>query len=394
LNPVWSHGIAVAAISALVTAAFWFAAGPALALLGFAVVVLVWAIAHLRQTGRLLGWLEGPIDAAVPEASGLWGRVFSDIHRRARVRSEQHRDLTVALERFRTAAEALPDGMVILDPHGCVVWGNPRAQQLLGIHPVKDLGHPLPNIVRQPEFIAYLDSGDYRDSVVFRSSREPGATLSVQIVPYGTDQRLLMCRDITQIEEVARMRRDFIANVSHELKTPLTVLAGFLETLRELPLEAEQRQRYIGLMEEQARSMQRLVEDLLTLSALESEDNPLREEVFDVAELMDAAERDANALSAGQHPIAVEVESGARLRGSRDELASVLLNLVSNAVRYTGGTGLGLAIVKHVLMRHGAELVIESDLGSGSTFTVRFPAERLVELAQPGPGVRAMSSAA
>ena len=251
----------------------------------------------------------------------------------------------------------------------------------------------------------------------------------MQIVPFGVAERLLICRDITEIEAVARMRRDFIANVSHELKTPLTVISGFIETLQELELDERQRERFLQLMQEQSASMQRLVEDLLTLSALESEHNPVTDEPFAIVPLMLQVSSDAKALSKGQHAIELDIGDAATVTGSRDELASAFGNLVSNAIRYTpaggtitlgwrveddgagvfsvadtgigigaehlprlterfyrvdrsrsratGGTGLGLAIVKHVLLRHQAELDIASEPGKGSRFSVRLPARRV-----------------
>jgi len=245
-----------------------------------------------------------------------------------------------------------------------------------------------------------------------------------------------MSRDITRLEAVARVRRDFIANVSHELKTPLTVLLGFVETLADVPLDEGQRKRCLALMADQAKSMQRLVDDLLTLSALESEGSPLRETEFAVVPLLRALLADAESLSGGKHEIALTIAAPAMIYGSRDELASAFGNLISNAVHYTpdggrialgwragerggefsvadtgigiaaadvprlterfyrvdrsrsratGGTGLGLAIVKHVLIRHQGELLIESEPEHGSCFTVRLPARRVRVIAEPSP---------
>jgi two-component system phosphate regulon sensor histidine kinase PhoR len=311
-----------------------------------------------------------------------------------------------------------------------VKWANNRARRHLGLDDRQDIGSPLLNIVRQPEFVRFLEGGDFAESITIESQREPGLTLSIQIVPFGMEERLLISRDITRLEAVARMRRDFIANVSHELKTPLTVIAGFLETLQELELDDKQRARFMQLMQEQAISMQRLVEDLLTLSALESEQNPMIDEKFAVVGLLLQVSADAKSLSQGRHTIALDLGDAATISGSRDELASAFGNLVSNAIRYTpaggtitlswrvdddgtgvfavtdtgigiasehlprlterfyridrsrsratGGTGLGLAIVKHVLLRHQATLEIASEPGTGSTFAVRLPARRVV----------------
>ncbi len=186
------------------------------------------------------------------------------------------RGLATTVERFRNAAEALPEGMVILDATNRIEWANARAEAHLGIDLARDIGAPLLNFVRQPEVVRYFEIGDFTESVVVDSLREPGTTLSIQVVPFGIEERLLISRNITQLEAVARMRRDFIANVSHELKTPLTVVSGFIETLQDLDLESRQRTRYLQLMAEQAKNMQRLVDDLLTLSALESDQNTLR----------------------------------------------------------------------------------------------------------------------
>jgi len=384
---------------------------------------------HLWQIHGLVRWADAPLDAQVPEARGAWGLAFSALYRRVRTRTLHHRDLATTIERFRNAVEALPDGMVIVDAANRILWANARAQAHLGLDLAKDTGRPLLNLMRQPEVVRYFEAGDFTDAVIVDSLRGAATTLSLQVVPFGIDERLLISRDITQLEAVARMRRDFIANVSHELKTPLTVVAGFLETLQDLELEPRQRAQYLQLMAEQARSMQRLVDDLLTLSALESEPGIGVETSFAVVPMLLEVSADAKALSGGRHAIVLDIGDAAIVSGSRDELASAFVNLVSNAIRYTpdggtitlgwhvdaegrgafsvadtgigiaaehiprlterfyrvdrsrsratGGTGLGLAIVKHVLLRHQAELDVTSEPGQGSTFTVLLPARRV-----------------
>jgi two-component system, OmpR family, phosphate regulon sensor histidine kinase PhoR len=384
---------------------------------------------HLWHLEALLRWAAGASEAPVPEGRGVWRMPFTALHRRVRTRNAFQRDLAQTIERFRSAAEAIPDGMVVLDSANRIRWANARALQHLGLDLAHDAGRPLLNLVRQPEVVRYLETGDYSDAVVVESQRAAGTTLSIQVVPFGLDEKLLISHDITRLEAVARMRRDFIANVSHELKTPLTVVSGFLETLQDLDLEPPQRARYVQLMRDQARSMERLVNDLLTLSALESEQNPPAETPFAIAPLLAELAAEARSLSDGQHAIAHDVGRDATVTGSRDEFASAFGNLVSNAIRYTppggsitlrwraqddgdgvfsvtdtgigiapehlprlterfyrvdrsrsratGGTGLGLAIVKHVLLRHQAVLGVTSEPGAGSTFSVRIPARRV-----------------
>jgi two-component system phosphate regulon sensor histidine kinase PhoR len=383
---------------------------------------------HLYHLQRLYDWASDPLDAPVPVGRGSWTPVFAAIYKRVRTHRAYQRDLKHLLVRFQQAAEAIPDGIVVLDRSYRIEWANPRAQAQLGLDLAHDTGQPIVNLVRQPEFLRYLESEDYREPIIVPSGRDARMTLALQIVPFSLDKKMLMSRDVTQLEAIARMRRDFIANVSHELKTPLTVITGFVETMQDMDLDEKQRTRFLQLMQEQAKNMQRLVADLLTLSTLESEHNAVAEERFAVVPLMLELSAEAKALSKGQHDVALEIGDAATILGSREELASAFGNLVSNAIRYTprgriaiawrvdsdgtgvfavtdsgigiapehvprlterfyrvdrsrsratGGTGLGLAIVKHVLLRHQAELEIASEIGRGSTFAVRLPARRV-----------------
>jgi len=396
---------------------------------------------HLWHLSRFAAWSASGFDAPVPHGRGAWVLPFNGLHRRVRLRSARQRDLTHALERFQLAAQAVPDGMVVIDREGRIRWANRSAVAHFGLDLERDRGQPLGNLARHPAFLGYIDSGDFSRSIMVESQRAPGVTLEIQVVPFGTDERLVISRDVSHIEAVARMRRDFIANISHELKTPLTVVSGFVETLQDLALEPQQRARYLGLIEVQARNMQRLVDDLLALSTLESEQNAPPDLPFPLAPLLQERAADARALSSGRHALEVDADAAAAvaLRGSREEFASAVGNLLSNAIRYTpeggtvrlawhraddgsgvlavadtgigiapehlprlterfyrvdrsrsratGGTGLGLAIVKHVLLRHQCELEIASEPGQGSEFRIRIPATRVTMLAaSPGDG--------
>jgi len=446
MRTVLGQALKAPAVVAAVTLGAWLAAGNGSALLVLTIGAVALIAFHLRQLKLLDDWAAGPLGAQVPEGRGVWAQVFAALHRRMRARSAYERDLRQIIERFQQASAAIPDGIVVLDAANRIEWANARAQPQLGLDLAQDRGQPIVNLVRHPEFHRYLEAGDYGTSIVVRSQREPNRSLALQLVPFATEQKLLMSRDVTELETVARMRRDFIASVSHELKTPLTVISGFIETLEDIDVDERQRRRFLELMQEQARNMRRLVADLLTLSALESDQNPVHEEHFDVVPLLLALSNDAKALSKGAHRIDLEIRDAGTVVGSRDEIASAFGNLVTNAVRYTppqgtirlawridddgegvfsvidsgigvapediprlterfyrvdrsrsratGGTGLGLAIVKHVLLRHQADLAITSDPGKGSTFAVRLPARRVAHAFASSGGVDAAINAA
>ena len=280
----------------------WFAVGAAWALAALGAGWGAILVHHAVNLAQLIHWAESPLDARVPEGAGSWRSAFSALYQRARSRRAHERDLGHTIERFQSAAEAVPDGMVVLDAQNHLKWANLRAQALLGLDVAQDLGAPLVNLVRTPAFVRYLEVDDPRDGALIDSPRDAGVTLAVQIVPFGVAEKLLIARDVTQMETVARMRRDFIANVSHELKTPLTVISGFIETMQDLDLDERQRARFLELMREQSASMQRLVVDLLTLSALESEQNVLAEDPFPVGPLLDPSRRTRDSSRRGGTP--------------------------------------------------------------------------------------------
>ncbi len=396
----------------------------------FATVVLAWwVVYHLHHLQKTMQWLEDFRLEKVPMGSGTWELIYAKIYRLAKADEQQRQRLEETLKDFRNATQAMPDGVVTLDEDNQVIYANEQAEDHLGIRVAQDTGRNLINIVRHPDFVKYLNSDDWEKPQVLHGVRDSKKVLQLQLIPYGTRQRLLMTRDITQIERLETTRRDFVANVSHELKTPLTVLTGFLETLRELPLNEEQRNQYLGLMQSQAQRMQNIVNDLLVLSKLESTASTGQEDLIEMHSVLDRLGHDARTMSRDQHTVVVEKEFDAAVLGAEDELMSAFANLVSNAVRYTpaggtitvrwfkdaadhgvfsvrdtgpgieshhlprlterfyrvdrsrsretGGTGLGLAIVKHIATRHQAQLVIDSEVGKGSCFSIVFPEKRV-----------------
>jgi two-component system phosphate regulon sensor histidine kinase PhoR len=341
---------------------------------------------------------------------------------RLRRHDEKNRtELTEWLARFRQAMSLLPDGVVIMDDVLFLEWCNPAAEKHLGLKNSRDKGMRVTNLIRNPDFMDYIILGRYEQPLTL-SLRE--RKLIVQIIPFENRRQILVTHDVTESERIEMMRRDFIANASHELRTPLTVINGFLEIASsQANLDPQTRAAHLKLMTEQGHRMQNLVEDMLTLTRLESIDYPLRPERVVINNLLEQIMEEAKALSAGRHTITIAAD-GPDVRGSTEELRSTFSNLVSNAVRYTPeggqiklswkmsktgpqfavqdngigisaehitrlterfyrvdksrsretqGTGLGLAIVKHVLLRHDAILSIESKPEHGSTFIVTFP---------------------
>lgn len=389
-------------------------------LVGF-IVILAMVFVQLSYLYQLNNWLDRPESARLPDGWGAWTNIFARLYRQRLADEKNQTELTEWLARFRQAMHLLPDGVVIMDDVLFLEWCNPAAEQHLGLTHERDKGMRVTNLIRSPEFMDYIILGRYDQPLTlsFRNRK-----LIVQIIPFENRRQILVTHDATETERIEMMRRDFIANASHELRTPLTVIVGFLEiAATEMDLDARTRSAHIKLMTEQAHRMQSLIEDMLTLSRLESVDYPLRPERVDIAKLMEQVLREARALSAGKHQVTMEC-GGPDVLGSTDELHSAFGNLASNAVRYTPaggtihlswqdgangpqfsvrdtgigispehisrlterfyrvdksrsretqGTGLGLAIVKHVLLRHGGTLAIKSEAGKGSNFIVCMP---------------------
>jgi len=419
-------GIGLVAISV----AIWAVAGATPALLFLCLSLIVYIASHIYWIHQLYTWLQVPSLNNIPEGRGIWENVFSALFQQQRKNYRAEAELESALEGFKRATNALPDGIVVLNHRNEIEWCNPPAELLLGLELYKDINQPVQNLVRYGEFIHYLSSQDYKEPVVVKSIRNAESTLQIQLIVFGTAQKLLICRDISVQEKIDTMRRDFIANVSHELRTPLTVVGGFLETMIDSQdTVTENTKHYFDMMITQTNRMRLIIEDLLTLSKMESNNEAPERTTINMQKTLSMIKRDANALSKGQHQITLEAKEGVDIKGSQDELISAFTNLASNAIRYTpdggpihlswdlnsngqaifsvkdsgigieeqhidrlterfyrvdnsrsrdtGGTGLGLAIVKHILNRHKARLAITSTIGEGSTFSIIFPESRV-----------------
>ena len=421
------------------TAGHWFepTSGP---LLGAFAVCLFTVIKDLWKGQKITHWLRHSNVQEPPQMGGIWGDL---IDRMKRIVNEQRKQTLTEQQRlqdFLLAIQASPNGVVLLDPEGRIEWCNQTAAQHLGMDAKRDLMQHVVHLVRDPIFKKYITSEVHDGEVIIdgrSASLQKTFKLSVQLHNYGENRQLLLTRDVTDVAHADEMRRDFVANVSHEIRTPLTVMSGFIETLQTLPLELDEREKYLSLMAVQAERMQDLVNDLLILSQLEGSTLPSTNEPVNLEVLMSGIEAEARGLSAAQlqeneeaQTLHFEQPPGVQLLGAAKELHSAVSNLVNNAVRYTpaggmitamwallpdqriqftvvdtgpgiasehlprlterfyrvdrsrsresGGTGLGLAIAKHVMQRHGGDLKIESELGKGSRFTLIFPASRVV----------------
>ncbi len=406
----------------------WLYGHPDWGLLAAALIALVWQVRQLLAFDRALRTRDFD---EFRYGDGLWQQIFARysyaIHRGDR-HKDRYREL---LREIRKSTNAMPDGAVIIDENHEIVMCNRAAKQLAGLRPKKDRGERVDNILRDPGLAKLLASDDPTDSVDITSPIRPGEWLNCRIVPYGADQKLLLMRDVTERLRLHRMRRDFVANASHELRSPLTVITGYLDALGEDEVPDDWRVP-VEQMQTQARRMNQIVSELLELSRLESAGRAGMENVVDVAGLL-AAARKSFQNQAGIAEVIVEADSNINLRGNSSQIESVITNLLSNALRHTpqsgtvtmswmrakrgaelvvtdtgegiapehiprlterffrvdrgrarhdGGVGLGLAIVKHVLSRHDAELSIASTPGEGTTFSCWFPADRVVEREQ------------
>jgi two-component system phosphate regulon sensor histidine kinase PhoR len=401
---------------------------------GFAVAALlaILLLRNLYMLQRVLRWLRSDRADQVPDAGGAWGDVIGLIARLFRRKQYHKRRMRQLLRELRHSTAAVPDGVVMLNPAAEILWFNRSAAELLNLRARGDVGLRIDNLVRRPEFVQYLRGGDYRSPVVVQGAGVDEQHLLFQMVPYGAGQLLLMVRDVTRQVRLEAMRKDFVANASHELRSPLTVISGYLETLSQEESLDPILHNQIEEMRRQALRMTAIVQDLLELSRLEAEGASSGEELVDVGALLNRLRSDLLARHQAPVQILIQVDSTDRLRGEPAQLHSAFANLLDNAAKYTpsggtvtmrwwrddqagylsvadtgigiapehiprlterfyrvdpgrsrasGGSGLGLAIVKHVLQRHEASLQIDSQEGRGSTFTCQFPLARLVSAA-------------
>lgn len=435
VRTAWYRALGLSVAGLAVAAALGLAIGHPWPMVAMAALALAgW---HQWRLRRVLQRLTARQRLVPPTGPGMWNELDRLLYRGQVEMRGRKRRLLQMLRAYRAAAAALPDAIVVVDRNSQrVLWFNEASQRLLGLRYPADIGAPLVPRLQPLPLAHWLAAGRHAEPLEVGAPPDPSIRLSLRLIPYSQHLWLLVARDVSRLLQLEQMRRDFVANVSHELRTPLTVIHGYLDMID--PDEHTGFAPMLGEMQRQSQRMAQLVEDLLTLSWLESQDALPGEEPVAMGPMLDTLRREAVALSQGRHRIGIQDIAGLDLWGSPRELHSAFSNLVGNAVRYTpdggdivirfrgqadgtaggdprgpgavlevvdsgpgipaahlsrlterfyrvstsrsrasGGTGLGLSIVKHILQLHQARLEITSEVGRGSTFACHFGRERL-----------------
>ena len=360
---------------------------------------------HTFWIYKLSKWLNNPSLSNLPHGTGIWRHIFTKHYQILKENKKSKKNLVSTLDQFTQAAEALMDGVVALNEDNEIIWSNRKSQVMLNLNPKKDTGHPINYIFRNTDLIKYL-------------------------VFFGDKQKVLIAKDISQAIKIESDRKEFISNVSHELKTPLTVISGFIETLGGMFKTNEKNHKNIlKMMGAQAYRMSKLIDDLLLLSNVESSISQNRSEKLLINTIINKIKKDISVLDAKNHKIKYQINNDLKIYGSKKEIESAFTNLITNAIRYTdkngsvtiswglinglpifevrdtgngieqkhinriterfyrvdldrsrdsGGTGLGLSIVKNIIKQHDGELKISSEVGKGSSFKLIFSKESII----------------
>lgn len=417
-------------------------------LLILVLVLSAYLIVHLVYIYKLLRWVRDNSSEQPPEGSGIWAGVFDALYTWQQENRRRKRALGGIVRQFQQSAGAMPDGVVLMDANWNVIWFNSAAGRFLGLKRGIDTGYRITNMVRNPDFFDYLSKADFSEPLAMLSPVNNDNKLSAQVIPYSETERLLLVRDVTQTHQLFQMRRDFVANASHELKTPLTVLSGYLEAIDGTDLD-DGLQPMVTAMRSQAKRMEDIIRDLLVLLRLESDSRPFEDERLNIESLLRPICAEAEALAAVEERpplrIRLEVDPNLSVQGSEQLFESVARNLLLNAVNYSPyggvitvrwatdrhqravlyvidegigvsvehlsrlterfyrvnnseyrlnkGTGLGLAIVKHALQRMDGFLEIDSEVGTGTECRAIFSKQRSLFMKDTATPEQALSEA-
>lgn len=371
-------------------------------------------------------WLNRPSQHTVPIGNNLWEPTFSKLYQFHKNIVKTKRDLGLALDQFILGAQALPDGVLSLDQSNHILWANKKIQRMLGIKIPDDLNKPITYIFRDTKLLDLIDTNDNKKSI---SIIIDDNKYQINLIEFGAENKLLICRNVNNEEKSEAIRKRFISDVSHELKTPLTVIMGNSELMLNADIEQKQQKILLNATLDQAQRMNNLIADLISLNRVDTTKTILRDKKVMVTDLKNQILSSLSSLRL-KKDISFEfnIDSKKNILGSFLEVYSALENLVSNAFRYTdkgsisinwsiikgqgilsvtdsgigiskehltkitdrfyrvdtdrsrnsGGTGLGLAIVKNIMDHHNGSIEIKSDVSKGSTFSLVFPKERVL----------------
>ena len=389
--------------------------------------LIIFILIHIYWIYKLSNWVESPSLKNLPNGTGIWENIFAKLYRTYRQQKKSQTQLTTTLDQFIQAAEAINDGIVGVNEDNEILWSNKKAQKMLNINPKKDYNQPINYIFRNSDLSNYLIKENYEDSINIHNANNK-LDIEIKATFFSENHKLITCRDLTSLKKIQNLRKDFVSNFSHELKTPLTVISGFLETLEDRKKIDVQSKKIISLMSEQAHRMKKLIDDLLLLSNVESDYLQNRSEKIIMRDIFKKIKNEVSFIDQQQHKISYSLNNEINIYGSSTEIYSAFINLLTNAIRYTdkkgeitvswnkinndaifqvadtgigipekhlkriterfyrvdedrsresGGTGLGLSIVKNIMHQHQGEIRVASEINSGSSFKLIFPSERI-----------------
>ena len=378
---------------------------------------IVWMYHKLQQ---FYAWLaNGTKQENAPDSDGIWDKISYQVLQTKNKSVNRKKRMNALLKRSQSILKGFPYAAIVLNKNNEIDWNNKKSGILLNV--VKnDRGQLINNLVRSPKLHKLLAFSEDDDEVEIESPKNSSTQLLLKIIEIGPESKLLIARDITQRNKTLEMRKNFISNASHELRTPLTVISGYLEMIKEDESLPKALVSQIDASYDQSERMRSIIEDLLTLSRLESTDD-----IQDISVDINIERVINHVCQDFSQDISIKIETNEIIQGVETEIVSLCTNLIQNAMFYTpkgtkiivrwyegesnnlcfevqdfgkgipekhiahlterfyrvdkgrskdqGGTGLGLAIVNQIAHRHNGVLNIDSQTGVGSTFAVCFP---------------------
>ena len=385
----------------------------------------LWVIYQSFQQRRFLSWLKNSSYETCPNGYGIWKLIYSCVHPLLKRSKLQENKLKNNLVAFRRVTEAMADGILIIDNNNQIVEITPRAEHYLKISQEQDCGSNILNHIRHPSFVEYLLSDSLNKTIIIEDLSVDKKALEFKLLPFDATQKIILCKDVTKLRQLEVEKKDFVANASHELKTPLTVINGYLETISEIEINKVEKNRMLAEMLIQTKRMDELINNLLLLSKLEKFDPIENKRQINISLLVHELSKLSENIDEGRHAIYFDIKDDVFVSGTEDNLRSAFWNLINNAIIYTkkggkievsldsekdkavfavrdngpgieahhidklterfyrvdsagsresGGTGLGLTIVNEIVQKYGASLKIETHPNIGSKFSIIFPA--------------------